>query len=206
MPAQRLTPDPNFGENERLDRIAHRLRTAGWFAVIPLLVVGAFSITVPSHFVPSTVARAAIIYAFVLLVIRLAGKRTLAELSTFDLVVLLIMSEAIQPALVADDTRITSAMLIVLTFVGIDALLGFIKFKSHKASELLDDVPTVLVRDGVTDQDALKRERLSEDDIMEAARHRLGLERFDQVRFAILERTGGISVIPWPPDATPRSR
>lgn len=109
MPAQRLTPDPNFGENERLDRLAHRLRTAGWFAVIPLLVVGAFSITVPSHFVPSTVARAAIIYAFVLLVIRLAGKRTLAELSTFDLVVLLIMSEAIQPALVADDTRITSA-------------------------------------------------------------------------------------------------
>ena len=80
------------------------------------------------------------------------------------------------------------------------------KFKSQKASELLDDIPTVLVRDGVADRDALTRERLDEDDIMEAARRRLGLERFDQVRFAILERTGGISVIPWPPDATPRSR
>lgn len=206
MRTQRLTPDPHFGENDRLDRIAHRLRTAGWWIVLPLLLVGAFTVTVPSQAVPSTVLRAAIIYAFVLFVIRLAGKRTLAELSTFDLVVLLIMSEAIQPALVADDTRITSAMLIVLTFVGIDALLGFVKFKSEKASELLDDVPTVLVRDGVIDRDALTRERLDEDDIMEAARHRLGLERFDQVRFAILERTGGISVIPWPPDATPRSR
>lgn len=80
------------------------------------------------------------------------------------------------------------------------------KFKSQKASELLDDIPTVLVRDGVADRDALMRERLDEEDIMVAARHRLGLERFDQVRFAILERTGGISVIPWPPDATPRSR
>ena len=206
MRTQRLTPEPHFGENDRLDRIAHRLRTAGWWIVLPLLLVGAFTVTVPSQAVPSTVARAAIIYGFVLLVIRLAGKRTLAELSTFDLVVLLIMSEAIQPALVADDTRITSAMLIVLTFVGIDALLGFVKFKSQKASELLDDIPTVLVRDGVTDRDALMRERLDEDDIMEAARHRLGLERFEQVRFAILERTGGISVIPWPPDATPRSR
>ena len=206
MPTKRLTPRGHFGANERFDRIAHRLRNAGWLAVLALLVVGAFSVTVPSHAVPSTVVRATIIYAFVLLVIRLAGKRTLAELSTFDLVVLLIMSEAIQPALVADDTRLTSAMLIVLTFVGMDALLGLVKYKSHRASELLDDIPTVLVRDGVTDLDALTRERLDEDDIMEAARHHLGLERFDQVRFAILERTGGISVIPWPPDATPRAR
>lgn len=209
MPERRLTtPDPHFGENEKFDRIAHRVRTAGWWIVLPLLVVGAFTFTVP-HAVPSAVARASIIYAFVLLVIRLAGKRTLAELSTFDLVVLLIMSEAIQPALVADDTRITSAMLIVLTFVGIDALLGLVKFKSHRASALLDDIPTVLVRDGVSDQSALTRERLDEDDIMEAARRQLGLERFDQVRFAVLERTGGISVIPWPPpgaDATPRAR
>lgn len=199
---------PHFGENERFDRIAHRLRTAGWWVVLPLLAVGAFTATMPSQAVPSAVARAAIIYAFVLLVIRLAGKRTLAELSTFDLVVLLIVSEAIQPALVADDTRITSAMLIVLTFVGIDALLGLVKFKSYRASVLLDDLPTVLVRDGVTIQDALMRERLDEDDIMEAARRQLGLERFEQVRFAILERTGGISVIPWPPgaDATLRAR
>jgi uncharacterized membrane protein YcaP (DUF421 family) len=206
MPTHRLTPHPHFGENEQFDRIAHRVRSGGWLVVVPLLLVGAFTVTVPSHAVPSTVARASILYVLVLFVIRLAGKRTLAELSTFDLVVLLIMSEAIQPALVADDTRITSAMLIVLTFVAIDALLGVVKFKSQKASEVLDDIPTVLVRDGVTDQDALTRERLDEDDIMEAARHRLGLERFNQIRFAILERTGGISVIPWPPDATPRSR
>jgi uncharacterized membrane protein YcaP (DUF421 family) len=171
-----------------------------------VLIAASFFWTTPGHAVPSTVLRASIIYLFVLVVMRLAGKRTLAEMSTFDLVVLLVLSEAIQPALVADDTRVTSAMLIVLTIVGIDALLGLVKDKSHKASQLLDDIPTVLVRNGVMNERAMERERLDQDDIMEAARRQLGLERLDQVRFAILERTGGISIIPWTPDTTPRAR
>ncbi|HEX6943177.1 MAG TPA: YetF domain-containing protein [Gemmatimonadaceae bacterium] len=201
------TPPPRFGESEAFDRIAHRVRVAAWWIILPALGVAAFLWKAPGNGVPSTVLRAAIIYVFVLVVVRLAGKRTLAELSTFDLVVLLILSEGIQPALVADDSRLTSAMIIVLTIVGIDALFGLVKFRSTVASKLLDDIPTVLVRDGVVNEKAMARERLDTDDILEAARRQMGLERFDQVRFAILERTGGISVIPWPPaDATPRAR
>jgi uncharacterized membrane protein YcaP (DUF421 family) len=194
----------SFGEDERFDRVAHRIRVTAWSVILPLLLLGAFVWKVPGHAVPSTVLRAAIIYSFVLVVVRLAGKRTLAELSTFDLVVLLIVSEAIQPALVADDTRIVSAMLLVMTIVAIDAVLGLVKHSSRRAARLLDDIPSVLVRDGVVNREAMDRDRIEEDDIMEAARRQLGLESFDQVRFAILERTGGISVIPW--SATPPAR
>jgi uncharacterized membrane protein YcaP (DUF421 family) len=200
-------PPPHFGESEAFDRIAHRIRVAAWWIILPALGVAAFLWKAPGNGVPSTVLRAAIIYVFVLVVVRLAGKRTLAELSTFDLVVLLILSEGIQPALVSDDSRLTSAMIIVLTIVGIDALFGLVKYRSTAASKLLDDIPTVLVRDGIVNEKAMARERLDTDDILEAARRQMGLEHFEEVRFAILERTGGISVIPWPAaDATPRAR
>ena len=202
---RRKMPQPDFGEDDRFDRASHRIRVAAWWVTIPVLVGTAFVWRVPAHGVPSTVLRAAIIYMFVLGVVRLAGKRTLAELSTFDLVVLLIMSEAIQPALVADDSRITSAVLIVTTLVAIDAILGYVKFKSPMASKVLDDIPSILVRDGVKDREVMKREHLDEEDIMEAARRQMGLESFEQVRFAVLERTGGISVIPWG-DVIPRAR
>jgi uncharacterized membrane protein YcaP (DUF421 family) len=206
MAKRRGASRPRFGDDEPFDRIAHRIRIGAWAVVLPALIVAAFFWQAPDHEVPSSVLRAAIIYILVLAVMRLAGKRTLAELTTFDLVVLLIISEAIQPALVADDTRIVSAILIVLTILGIDATLGLVKEKSPKAAKVLDDVPSVLVRDGVVNVEALERERIDTDEILEAARHQLGLESFDQVRFAILERTGGISIIPWPPDATPRAR
>jgi uncharacterized membrane protein YcaP (DUF421 family) len=196
---------PEFGDDERFDRIAHRIRVAAWSIVVPTLIVAGFFWGTPGHAVPSSVLRAAILYFFVLGVVRLAGKRTMAELTTFDLVVLLIMSEAIQPALVAEDSRITSAMLIVMTLVAIDALLGLLKDKSPKAAKVLDDIPSVLVHDGVLNDAAMTRERVDRDDIMEAARRQLGLETIDQVRFAILERTGGISIIPWG-EASPRVR
>ena len=206
MAATRLKNTTNdVGEDVRFDRAAHRPRVGAWWLSLPVLAIAAFIWGVPSHSVPSTVLRAGIIYVFVLVVVRLAGKRTLAELSTFDLVVLLIMSEAIQPALTADDTRMTSAVLIVMTLVALDGVLGYVKFKSPGAAKVLDDIPSVLVRDGVKDRDVMKREHVDEDDIMEAARRQMGLESFDQVRFAILERTGGISVIPWG-DVIPRAR
>jgi uncharacterized membrane protein YcaP (DUF421 family) len=137
---------------------------------------------------------------------RLAGKRTLAEMSTFDLVVILIISEAIQPAMTADDTRMTTAVLLVLTILATDAMLGLVKDRSQTANRLLDDIPTVLVKEGKLRREAMARERIEEDDILEAAREKLGLDSLDQIRFALLERTGGISIIPWPTESTPRAR
>ncbi len=188
---------PRFGDDTSFDRLLQRLRRGAWALIGALLVAGAFAWQVPGVAVSSTVLRAAIIYFFVLFALRLAGKRTLAQLTTFDLVVLLILSEAVQQALVGEDHSLTNAGLIVLTLVGLDALLGFIKDRSRIASRWLDDIPTVLVREGILDEEAAARARVDRDDIMEAARKEAGLTRFEEVRYAVLERAGGISVIPW---------
>lgn len=188
---------PRFGDDTSFDRLLQRLRRGAWALIGSLLVAGAFAWQVPGLAVPSTVLRAAIVYVFVLFALRLAGKRTLAQLTTFDLVVLLILSESVQQALVGEDHRLTNAGLIVLTLVGLDALLGFIKDRSRIASRWLDDIPTVLVREGVLDEEAAARSRVDRDDIMEAARKEAGLTSFEEVRYAVLERAGGISVIPW---------
>ena len=197
---------PQFGDSERYDRIAHTVRRGALAILVPALAIAAFFWTSPDVAVGSVVLRALLVYGFVLLVMRLAGKRTLAEMSTFDLVVVLIISEAIQPAMTADDTRMTTAALLVLTILAADAVLGLLKDKSQAANRLLDDVPTVLIKDGKLRRQAMARERIDEDDILEAARENLGLHSLDQIRFALLERTGGISIIPWPPEATPRAR
>jgi uncharacterized membrane protein YcaP (DUF421 family) len=106
----------------------------------------------------------------------------------------------------ADDTRMTTAVLLVLTILATDAMLGLVKERSQTANRLLDDIPTVLVKEGKLRREAMARERIEEDDILEAAREKLGLDSLDQIRFALLERTGGISIIPWPTESTPRAR
>jgi uncharacterized membrane protein YcaP (DUF421 family) len=89
-------------------------------------------------------------------------------------------------------------VILVTTIVAIDRLLGVLKDKSPNAARWLDDLPSVLVSDGVINEHAMKRNGVDKDDVMEAARWRVGIESFDRIRFAVLERTGGISVIPWP--------
>jgi uncharacterized membrane protein YcaP (DUF421 family) len=152
-----------------------------------------------SHSLATSALRAGGLYLFVLAIIRLAGKRTLAELTTFDLVVILMLSQAIEPALVGNDHSLANAAVIVTTLVAMDALLSVIKHRSSAASRWIDDVPTVLIRNGVIDEDAMSRWRVGVDDVMEAARRQLGVAELAQVRFAILERAGGISIIPWAP-------
>ena len=123
---QRAANHPHFGESDRYDRVAYRIRLFAWAIILPALVAASFLWGTPDVAIASPVLRAIIVYAFVFAVMRLAGKRTLAELSTFDLVVLLIISEAVQPALVADDTRMTSALVIVMRFVAADAVGAFV--------------------------------------------------------------------------------
>ncbi|MCC6317888.1 MAG: DUF421 domain-containing protein [Gemmatimonadaceae bacterium] len=137
------------------------------------------------------------IYGFVLLVLRLAGKRTMAQITTFDLVILLILSEAIQPAMVGDGSSMLNAFVIVGTLVAIDVALGVGKDRSPTLARWLDDVPTVLIREGVADEAAMRRVRVDLGDVMESARLHQGIMDRAQVRYAILERTGGISIIPW---------
>jgi hypothetical protein len=97
---------------DRFDRRLTVLRRVAWGLIVPCLVIAAVVWNVPGSAVTSTVARGAIVYAVVLVVLRLAGKRTLSEMSTFDLVILLILSETVQPAMVGEDSSLTNAILL----------------------------------------------------------------------------------------------
>lgn len=172
------------------------MRTIAWRAIaVLLLTIGLMRQTQGSP-VGSPVVRAAIVYALVLVVLRLAGKRTLGEMTAFDFVILLILSESVQPALVGEDTTLLNAVFIVGTLVGIDVLLAWLKGRSPALDRVLDDVPTVLLDRGIPDQEAMARCGVDMRDIMEAARQRQGLTHISQVQQAILERTGGISIVP----------
>jgi len=145
-----------------------------------------------------SVLRAAAIYIGLLIIMRFAGKRSLAQITTFDFVLLLIIGEASQQALLGQDFSVTNALLVVITLVMLDIGLSLLKRRSEKFDKLLEDVPLVIVEDGVALKDRMAKARVDEQDVLTAARHLQGIERLDQIRYAVLERSGGISIIPKP--------
>lgn len=145
-----------------------------------------------------SVVRGLIIYLVMLVIIRLSGRRTMAEATPFDFVLLLIVAETTQQALLGDDFSITNAIVLILTLFLADIGLSYVKQWVPPLAKLIDGRPTFLIRDGVIDRRALNRTRTDTDDIMVAARSRHGLERLEQVKHAILETDSAISVIPKP--------
>lgn len=143
-----------------------------------------------------SIIRGAAIYLFCLVVFRLSGKRTLAQVTTFDLVLLLIISETTQQAMIGNDHSITGAALLIMTLVGLDVAISLWKQRSATIEKLVDDVPLIIVEDGHAIHERLKLCRVDEDDILHAARELQGLERLDQIKYAVLERSGGITIIP----------
>lgn len=143
-----------------------------------------------------SVIRAVIIYGFLLLLFRILGKRTLAEVTTFDVALLLIISEATQPGLMGLDNSLINSMIVITTLLGLDTLVGRLSDRMPIVQQVLEDTPLVLIEDGRILQDRLDKEGVDLEEIMAAARQTQGLERVDQIKYAVLERTGGISIIP----------
>ena len=143
-----------------------------------------------------SVLRAVTIYVALMVIMRVAGKRSLAQITTFDFVLLLIIGEATQQALLGQDFSMTNAIIVIVTLVVVDIGLSFIKRQSKTIDKVLDDVPLVIVEDGVALKDRMDKARVDESDVLSAARHLQGLERLDQIRYAVLERSGGISIVP----------
>jgi uncharacterized membrane protein YcaP (DUF421 family) len=142
------------------------------------------------------VFRAATIYFFLLVVFRIAGSRSLSQMTTFDFVLLLIIAEATQQGLIGDDYSITQAVLLIITLVGIDIGLSLLKEKLPLLDKWMEGVPMVIVEDGKPLRERMRGARVDESDVLVAARERQGLERMDQIKFAVLERTGQISIVP----------
>jgi uncharacterized membrane protein YcaP (DUF421 family) len=143
-----------------------------------------------------SVIRAALVYLFLLLLLRLTGKRTLAHITTFDFVLLLIISEGAQQALLGEDYSMINGAIVVSTLIGINILMSLLKQRYKWVDRLLDDIPLVIVADGKPLKDRMDMARVDEEDVLDAAREVHGLEHMEQIRHAILERDGKISIIP----------
>jgi uncharacterized membrane protein YcaP (DUF421 family) len=142
------------------------------------------------------VVRAAALYAFVLLLFRAAGKRTLAQTTVFDLVLLFIIGEMAEPAILGGDSSFTGGALAIVTLVALDVSLSLAKQRSPAVNRFVDGVPVAIVRGGRPDREAMDRERVDEEDVLAAARQTRGLARMDEIGEAVLERNGQISVLP----------
>lgn len=141
------------------------------------------------------VIKAAFIYLFLLVVFRLAGRRSLSEMTTFDLLLLLIVSETTQQAMVGDDHSVTRAVVLIVTFVMIDVGLSLLKQRSDTLEKFMEGTPVVLVENGRPIKRTMDKERVGEEDILEVARVTRGVMSLDQIKFAVLERSGKISII-----------
>jgi uncharacterized membrane protein YcaP (DUF421 family) len=143
-----------------------------------------------------SVLRAAAIYIFLLLLFRIAGKRALSEMSNFEFVLLLIVGEATQQAVLGKDYSVTNAFLVILTLIGINIGLSLLKQRSERVKRIFDGMPLVIVENGRPIKAMMDAARVAEDDVMSAARELQGIERMEQIKYAVLETTGIISIIP----------
>jgi uncharacterized membrane protein YcaP (DUF421 family) len=136
------------------------------------------------------------VYVVLLIIFRLSGQRSLGDVTTFDFVLLLIIAETTQQALLGDDFSVTNSFLLITTLVMIDIGLSFLKRYSPRVDRWLEGSPLVIVEDGRPLKDRMSKSRVGEDDVMTAARQSHGLERMNQIKYAVLERNGAISIIP----------
>lgn len=143
-----------------------------------------------------TIFRALAIYVGLLIVLRASGKRTLAQITSFDFVLLLILGEATQQALIGEDFSITTALILIGSLVAIDMGFALLKEKFPATDAWLEGLPLVIVENGQPLRERMDRARVDDSDVMAAARERQGLERMEQIKYAVLERSGGISIIP----------
>ncbi len=142
------------------------------------------------------VLRAAVVYFVLLVVLRISGRRSLSEHSTFDFVLLLLISETAQQWLVGEDFSLTNALILVATLAGLNISLSLLKQKFRMVAKIVDGVPLLLVENGNPLKEPMKRARVETSDILAAARELQGLERMDQIKFAVMETTGIITVVP----------
>ncbi len=144
---------------------------------------------------PEIVLRTAIVYLFLVAVMRISGKREVGQMSILELIVILIISDAVQNSMVGENTTVWGGLVAVLTLLGLDALLKGLTGRSRRLRRAIEGEPRLLVRDGRLLTKALREEKVEPSDVRAAIRAQ-GLERVEDVHLAVLETDGSISVIP----------
>jgi uncharacterized membrane protein YcaP (DUF421 family) len=143
------------------------------------------------------IARAVVVYLFLLVLLRLTGKRQVGQLAPFDLVLLLILSNAVQNAMNAGDNSVLAGLILATALVVLNGLVGYATFRSKWLERLVEGRPMVLVHNGRLYDSVLRGQRLTHHELMAALR-RAGCGSVEQVHVAILENNGQISVVPLP--------
>lgn len=138
------------------------------------------------------VVRAVIIYCVLLLMVRVSGRRTIGQFTPFDLLVVMLLSEAVSNSLAGGDDSVAGGLIIAATLVALNVLVSFLSAHSKKMSDMLDGTPVLLGRNGKVFHDVLKKCRLSDTELKEAL-HEADC-KLDEMEYAFLEADGNITV------------
>jgi len=152
-------------------------------------------ILMPDIAIMEKVTRSLVVYVFLLVSFRVAGKRQLGQLTAFDLVVLLIISNVLQNAAIGNDNSLGGGLLGAFVIITINWLVAWLTFRHKRLQRMVENVPTVLVRHGHVLHGNLDREHMSMAELRAALRKE-GIATMSEVRYAILEEDGRVSVIP----------
>jgi uncharacterized membrane protein YcaP (DUF421 family) len=138
------------------------------------------------------VVRAITVYVLLLLFVRVTGRRQIGELSPFDLILLLILSESVQSSLIAGDQSLVGGLIVAATLLLLNALVGIITYKSRMAEDVIVGKPEILVRHGKVRKDVCKRVKITRRELMSNLR-KSGFFRLEDVKLAIIEDDGSVT-------------
>src|SRR5437764_12721236 len=141
------------------------------------------------------ILRSTIVYVFLVGLLRLTGKRQVGQLAPFDLVLLLVLSNAVQNAMNGGDNSITGGLILASTLVALNWLVGWLTFRSKAFEALIEGRPVILVHNGHVDLKAMRRVQMTHHEL-EAALRSEGCCGLSEVRFAVLENNGHVTVVP----------
>jgi uncharacterized membrane protein YcaP (DUF421 family) len=149
---------------------------------------------IPQESVFDLIVRGVVVYLALFVLLRFIGKRHVGQLSPFDLVILLIISETVDGSLIGDDHSLTGGLVSAATLVAIVQIVGYITWRSRRAEKFVDGVPRILAKHGEVDDMMLSREQVTRAELMEALR-REGHASLVKVRAAVLETDGTITIL-----------
>jgi uncharacterized membrane protein YcaP (DUF421 family) len=141
------------------------------------------------------VIRAAVVFGFIFLVTRIAGRRQLSELEPFDVILLVVLGDLVQQGITQSDESVTGTLIVISTITLLSVSVGWLSFRFARIRLITEGEPIILIHDGEIVERNLRRERLTRGDLEEEAR-RQQVSSLDDVRYAILEDSGSISIIP----------
>jgi uncharacterized membrane protein YcaP (DUF421 family) len=141
------------------------------------------------------ILRAVIVYCFLILILRLSGKRQIGQLAPFDLVLLLVLSNAVQNSMNGGDNSLLGGLISAAALVAINYLVGLATYKNKKLEVLIEGKPELLIHNGQLYENAMEQQQLTHHELNAAIRA-AGCARIDDVHFAFLENNGHITVYP----------